>query len=59
MRLDESPQDRLAKDGEQVSSADTQKGETGDTGGPPAFLTEHDGICDEAEVQDAVDNTDV
>lgn len=59
MPFDKFPQNGFAKDTEQIAEADSQKGETSYTGGPAAFLSEDDGVGDEAEVEDAVDDTDV
>ena len=59
MRLDESAKNRLSKNGEQVAGPDAQECETSDTGRPSAFLAEDDGICNEAEIQNAVNDADV
>lgn len=59
MPLDKFSQNGLSKDAEEIAEPDSQKGETGYTSGPAAFLSKDDGVGDEAEVEDSVDDADV
>lgn len=59
MPLDKFSQNGLSKDAEKIAEPDSQKGETGYTSGPAAFLSKDNGVGDEAEVEDSVDDADV
>lgn len=57
--VDQAAEEGFAGDDEEGADADAGEGEAGDAGGPAAELGEDDGVGDEAEVEDAVDDGDV
>lgn len=57
--VDDAADERLAADDDERADADAAEGEAADAGGPAAALGEDDGVGDEAEVEDAIDDGDV
>lgn len=56
--VDYAAEEGLRDDGDDGADADAAEGEAGDAGGPAAVLGEDDGVGEEAEVEDAVDERD-
>lgn len=59
VRVDHAAEEGFGADDEEGADADADEGEAGDAGGPAAALGEDDGVGDEAEVEDAVDDGDI
>ncbi len=59
VRVDHAPDERLGGDDGEGADADADKGQARHAGCPAADLGEDDGVRDEAEVEDAVDDGDV
>lgn len=58
LAVDDASEDGLSKDGGKSTDADADKGQSGDADFPAAMFGEDDGIGDEAEVENGVDNRD-
>lgn len=59
MRVDEAADERLAEDDDEPADADADVGEPRGARLPAADFSEDDGVGDEAEVEDGVDDGDV
>ena len=59
VRIDHAPDEGFADNDEEAADGEAGEGETAKTEGPAADAGEDDGVGDEAEVEDAVDDGDV
>ena len=59
MGVDHAADEGFGGDDDEGADADAGEGETGDGGRPAADLGEDEGVGDEAEVEDSVDDGDV